>query len=91
MAEHSKVASNNSAAVLEILYKAFLGSGKKQAFSAFLLAIIGYLIYIKNKKSTTDSLKLKEEFKKAKVTLSLLRKEEKATSMLSSSRESKNC
>lgn len=91
MAEHSKVASNNSAAVLNILYKAFLGSGKKKAFSAFLLSIIGYLIYMKNKKSTTDSLKLKEEFKKVQVILPPLRKEERDTSMPSSSRESKNC
>jgi len=45
---------------------------------------------MKNKKSTTDNIKLKEEKIKKKVDLRLYRKEAKATSMQSSSKESRN-
>ena len=51
MGEHSKIANTASNQLLEILRNAFLGSREKKAFSAVLLAIIGYLIYIKNKKT----------------------------------------
>lgn len=51
MGEHSKIANTASSQLLEILRNAFLGSREKKAFSAVLLAIIGYLIYIKNKKT----------------------------------------
>ena len=67
MPVHSKVAQGHKDTLLEILQKAFLGSAKKQAFSAVLLAIIGYLIYIKNKKSSTDHIKLGEPSKSSKV------------------------
>jgi hypothetical protein len=43
---------------------------------------------MKNKKSTTDNIKLKEETSKKKVSMSPYRKEAKATSTQSSSKES---
>jgi hypothetical protein len=67
MAEHSKVAGAAKQNFTQIMLNALVGSPKKQAFSAFLLAIIGFLIYMKNKKSTTDNIKIKEQpNKKAK-------------------------
>jgi hypothetical protein len=88
MAEHSKVASKVSQSVLEIVKKALLGSTQKKAFSASVLVIISYLIYIKNKKSSTDNIKIVGKVKKDKVSILSCSKLERATSMLSSSRES---
>lgn len=61
-----------------------MGSRNKKIFSAVLLAIIGYLIYAKNKKSATDSIKLPEKRNEQKVSPPPRRKAEKATSTASS-------
>ena len=79
MPEHSKIAQKGTDSIMTILEKSFLGSPEKKAYSAVLLAIIGYLIYIKNKKSSTDNIKVKDQPKKGKVTMILCRKEEKGT------------
>ena len=60
MAEHSKVAEAAAQSVWQIVANSLVGSPQKKAFSAVLLAIIGYLIYMKNKKSSTDNIKIKE-------------------------------
>jgi hypothetical protein len=60
MAEHSKVAEAAAQSVWQIVVNSLIGSPQKKAFSAVLLAIIGYLIYMKNKKSSTDNIKIKE-------------------------------
>jgi len=59
MAEHSKTAA--TAGFGSIILNALVGSTQKKIFSGILLAIIGYLLYMKNKKSTTDNIKLREE------------------------------
>ena len=46
--------------IWQIVTNSFVGSPQKKAFSAVLLAIIGYLIYMKNKKSSTDNIKIRE-------------------------------
>jgi hypothetical protein len=46
------------------LKRALVGSRNKKIFSAVVLAIIGYLLYAKNKKSATDSLRLPERREK---------------------------
>ena len=67
MADHSKVAIEGTTGLVQIIINALAGSNKKKAFSAILLAIIGYLIYMKNKKSSTDSIKLTEKKGEKKV------------------------
>jgi hypothetical protein len=59
MAEHSKVAEAAAQSLWQIVVNSLVGSTQKKAFSAVLLAIIGYLIYMKNKKSSTDNIKIK--------------------------------
>ncbi len=59
MAEHSKVASSTSQIVMDILIAALIGSPQRKAFSGAVLVIIGYLIYMKNKKSSTENIRLK--------------------------------
>jgi flagellar biosynthesis protein FliP len=59
MAEHSKVAAAASQGLLKIIINAFIGSTQRKAFSSVLLAIIGFLIYMKNKKSSTDNLRVR--------------------------------
>jgi len=71
------------------MLNALVGTTKRKVFSAILLGIIGYLLYMKNKKSTTDNIKLKEESSK-KVLMFLCRKEARATSTQSSSKESRS-
>lgn len=74
-----------------MVVNSLVGSAQKKAFSAVLLAIIGYLVYMKNKKSSTDNIRIKEEgLKHKKVTIYGFRKGERATSMLSFSNGSKN-
>jgi len=85
------MAESAAESVWQIVKNSLIGSGQKKAFSAVLLAIIGYLIYMKNKKSSTDSIRIKDEFLKGKkVTMRSLRKAERATSMLYFSSASKN-
>lgn len=72
MPEHSKIAGAVSDNLYTIITQALVGSDKKKAFSIILLAIVGYLIYMKNKKSSTDNIKIKESLLK-KVTHRLLR------------------
>jgi hypothetical protein len=72
------------------MLNALVGTTKRKVFSAILLGIIGYLLYMKNKKSTTDNIKLKEESSKKKVLMFLCRKEARATSTQSSSKESRS-
>ena len=84
MPEHSKMAQKGTDSIMTILEKSFLGSPQKKAYSAVLLAIIGYLIYIKNKKSSTDNIKINNQPKKQKVHLQLSRKEEREMSIKSS-------
>lgn len=59
MAEHSKMADAAAQGLWQIVKNSLIGSPQKKAFSAVLLAIIGYLIYMKNKKSSTDNIKIK--------------------------------
>lgn len=61
MADHSKVAVAAGEGFADLLRKALIGTRNRKAISAVVLAIIGYLIYAKNKKSATDSLKLTEK------------------------------
>jgi hypothetical protein len=70
-----------------MIIESLTGSPSKKAFSALLLGIIGYLIYMKNKKSSTDNIKPKERLSKKLVIYVLFRKEEKAALMLFSLRE----
>lgn len=67
MAEHSKVATAASQGLLKIIINAFIGNTQRKAFSSILLAIIGFLIYMKNKKSSTDNLRMREPAGKQKV------------------------
>jgi hypothetical protein len=90
MAEHSKVATAAKQNFTQIMLNALVGSPKKKAFSAFLLAIIGFLIYMKNKKSTTDNIKIKEQPNKKAVNMVIFRKEEKDRLTPYSSSVSKN-
>lgn len=60
MANHSKVAAPAAEGFVELIRRALLGSPSRKAFSGVILAIIAYLIYAKNKKSATDSIKLAE-------------------------------
>jgi hypothetical protein len=90
MAEHSKVVAPTAETLGQIIKNALIGSNQKKAFSGILLAIIAYLIYMKNKKSTTDNIKLGEERNKKKVTSLLFRKEERETLTLSSLKELRN-
>ena len=89
MAEHSKIAAATKENLVQIIIEALTGSPQKKAFSGLLLAIIGYLLYIKNKKSTTDNIKIKEPSKKS-VRKHLFREEEKDMSTLSSLKELNN-
>ena len=61
MPEHSKIAQTTAPTFFTILSKALIGSNQKKAFSIVLMAIIAYLIYVKNKKSSTDNIKIKDE------------------------------
>lgn len=90
MAEHSKVVAPTAETLGQIIKNALIGSNQKKAFSSILLAIIAYLIYMKNKKSTTDNIKLREERNKKKVISLLFRKEERETLTLSSLKELRN-
>lgn len=90
MAEHSKVAQATSEGILQIILAAFVGSPQRKAFSAVLLGIIGYLIYMKNKKSSTDNIKIKDEPRKHKVRSLPSRKEEKDMLMPFFSKEFEN-
>ena len=67
MAGQSKIATQPPVGFINIIKNALVGSKEKKVFSAVLLAIIGYLIYMKNKKSATDSIKVDEKRTKAKV------------------------
>ena len=60
MAEHSKVAEPAARGILQLIINNFTGTPQKKAFSGVLLAIIAYLIYIKNKKTATENIKLKD-------------------------------
>ena len=71
MAEHSKVAADKAIGFVEIILNALAGSPKKKLFSGILLVIIAFLIYMKNKKSATDNLKLNEKKGDKKVQLEL--------------------
>jgi len=53
------VAEAAATSLWQIVVNSLVGSPQKKAFSAVLLAIIGYLIYMKNKKSSTDNIKIK--------------------------------
>jgi hypothetical protein len=86
MAQHSKIVGEASAGFTQIIINALLGSNKKKAFSGVLLAIIGYLIYMKNKKSSTDFIKVAEKKGDKKVNGLSFRKAARAMSTLSSSR-----
>jgi len=55
-----------------------------------ILAIIGYLIYIKNKKSATDNIKIKDELLKKVISGLYRKKVAKEKSMQSFGKESKN-
>jgi hypothetical protein len=57
-----------------MLQRALLGSPNRKAFSALILAIIGYLIYAKNKKTSTESLRPGDKRPEKKVRLPPLRK-----------------
>lgn len=61
MAGHSKIATQPPVGFVNIIKNALVGSKEKKVFSAVLLAIIGYLIYMKNKKSSTDFIKVDEK------------------------------
>lgn len=74
MAEQSKMAATATESVLKALIDALVGTTNKKVFSGVLLAIIGYLLYMKNKKSSTDHLNLKEDKKKKKVVMPRYRK-----------------
>jgi len=71
MAEQSKTAA---VGVLQALLHALVGSTNKKVFSGVLLAIIGYLLYMKNKKSSTDHISLKDDKNKKSVVLLVCRR-----------------
>lgn len=83
MASHSKVANTATEGVSKLLVKAFVGDSQSKAFSGVLLAIIGYLIYIKNKQMATDNLRLKD-LPRSKVSPVLRRKAARDASTRSS-------
>lgn len=56
MAEQSKVAV---VTLKDAIINLLAGSRKKQVVSATILLIIGFLLHIRNKKSYTETLKLK--------------------------------
>lgn len=60
MAQHSKIAEPAAQDLWQIVVNSLVGSRQKKTFSVVLLAIIGYLVYMKNKKSSTDNIKIKE-------------------------------
>ena len=66
MAEHSKPGSRVSDGLLKIIINALVGSTHKKVVSAVVLAVIAYLIYMKNKKSSTDYVRLREDSKTKK-------------------------
>ncbi len=74
MAGQSKIATQPAIGFLEIIKNALIGSNQKKVFSAILLAIIGYLIYMKNKKSSTDTIKIDEKKLNQKVFTALFQK-----------------
>lgn len=75
MPAHSKIASN--ANLKTILLDVLVGTTKKKIASGVLLAIIFYLIHVKNKKSATDNLKFNLNKDKQVIFLDYDRKEEK--------------
>lgn len=90
MAGQSKVAIPQSATFKDVLFDLLVGSNRKKVLSATVLVIIAFLIYMKNKKSATENIKIKEEGSKKKVKYSLIdRKEEKEMLMPYFSKESK--
>ena len=91
MADQSKIASTATNTITTIILNSLIGSPSKKAFSSVLLAIIAFLIYMKNKKSATDNIKISEEkLKKKSVHHLLSRKEEEVTLTQSLWNESKN-
>lgn len=66
------MAADKAIGFVEIILNALIGSPKKKLFSGILLVIIAFLIYMKNKKSATDNLKLNEKKGDKKVQLELL-------------------
>lgn len=67
MADHSKVATPAAVGFIQLVQRALLGSSNGRAFSGLILAIIAYLIYAKNKKTSTDSLRVGEKRTEKKV------------------------
>ena len=65
------MAADKAIGFVEIILNALAGSPKKKLFSGILLVIIAFLIYMKNKKSATDNLKLNEKKGEKKVQLEL--------------------
>ncbi len=65
------MAADKAIGFVEIILNALAGSPKKKLFSGILLVIIAFLIYMKNKKSATDNLKLNEKKGDKKVQLEL--------------------
>jgi hypothetical protein len=74
MADHSKVAAPATAGFIQLVQQALLGSTNGRAFSGLILAIIAYLIYAKNKKTSSDSLRVGEKRGDKKVREGLFRK-----------------
>jgi len=62
-----------------VLVKMLFGSKRKTAMTFSVVAIIGYLIHLKNKKSNTENLKLSKLKAAKEVPQQLDRRQEKAT------------
>jgi hypothetical protein len=60
MAEHSKIRKLLPDGIKKVLIEAFLGTNDRKAVSALILAIIAYLIYIKNNKSALEHVRLRD-------------------------------
>ena len=67
MADHSKIAASTPEGLLKIILNALVGSTSKKVVSGVVLAIIAYLIHMKNKHSATENLRIKEDKNKKSV------------------------
>lgn len=81
MASQSKMIFDSFSA---LLLKALFGSTRKRAVTASILVIIGFLLYIRNKKSSIENLKLsKLSIKESDVIRDLCRKGKETSTLCS--------
>lgn len=62
MANQSKVLLSDH--LKAIIYNVILGSRKNRAISFSIIAIVGFLLYMRNSRSSTENLRLSDKKKK---------------------------